>query len=76
MGVAGRLAGHRAQAEALGGVEAGGLEVAVVVGERLGLAVFQEQLAVLGAGKGIVDQALQAALVQVGTVIKKLVGDA
>ncbi len=50
MGVAGGLAGYRAQAEALGGVEAGALQPAVVEAERLRLVVFEEQLAIVGAG--------------------------
>ena len=47
VGAADRLAGDRAQAEALGGVERGALEPAIVEGEALGLPVFQEQLAVV-----------------------------
>ena len=41
---------HRAQAEALGGVVARGLQAAVVEDQRLGAAPLEEQLAVVGAG--------------------------
>ncbi len=60
MGVAGGLARHRAQAKALGGVEIGGLEAAVVEDQRLALAVLEVQLAVVGALQRFVDQGLHA----------------
>ena len=41
--------GHRAQAEALGGVETGRFQPVIVEGERFALAVFQEQFPVIGA---------------------------
>jgi hypothetical protein len=66
MGIAGGLAGDGAQAKALGGVEAGRLQNAVVEAEALGLAVFEEQLAVVGAAQGIVDQAFQPCPVEAG----------
>ncbi len=47
---AGRLAGHRAQAEALARIEAGVLDPAVVEQDALRLAVFEIELAVVGAG--------------------------
>ena len=52
MGVAGGLARHDPQAEALGGVIGGGLQPAVVEHQALALGPFQEQLAVVGAGQG------------------------
>jgi len=66
MRIARRFAGHRAQAEALRGVETRGLEAAVVEGEAFALAVFQEQLAVVRAFQGIVDQRLHARPVHAG----------
>ena len=50
MGIAGRFVGDRAQPEALGRVEGGALDAAVVEREALRLAVFEEQLAVIHAG--------------------------
>ena len=49
MRIAGRLAGHRAQAETLVGVEVGGLQPAIVEHQRFALAVFEIELAVVGA---------------------------
>jgi hypothetical protein len=53
MGIGVRLARHRAQAEALGHVEAGALQLAVVEGEGLRLVELQEQLAVIAALEGV-----------------------
>ena len=47
MGIAGGLAGHRAQAEAQRGVEPGAADPAVVQADLLALAIFQVQLAVV-----------------------------
>ena len=57
MGIARGLARDRAQPEALRGVEGGRLQPAVVEGEAFALAVFQEQLAVIGALQRVVDEA-------------------
>ena len=51
VGVAGGLARHDPQAEALGGVIGGGLQPAVVEDQALALGPLQEQLAVVGAGQ-------------------------
>src|SRR6056297_4090709 len=55
MGVAGDLAAHGAQAEALGGVIGGGLDPAVVEGQRLGAAAFEKELCVIGAARGLLQ---------------------
>src|SRR5690606_28136835 len=49
MGITGRLAGDRPQAEALVGIEVRGLQPAVVEDQRLALAIFAEKLAVIGS---------------------------
>ena len=49
MGIADRLVLHRAQPEALRGVVGRLFQAAIVEAERLGLAIFQEQFAVVGA---------------------------
>ena len=67
MGVTGRLVGDGSEAEALSGVEAGALQTPVVEGQALGLAVFKVELPVVGAGKGIADDALDAPPVEAGT---------
>jgi hypothetical protein len=53
MGVAGRLAGDGAQAEALAGVEAARLQPPVVEQQALRLRIFEEQLAVRSPVKGV-----------------------
>ena len=55
-----RLAGDRPQTETAAGVERGGLEATVVEGEALGLAILEEQLAVIDAVEAAFDQPLQA----------------
>ena len=74
VGVAGRLARDRAQAETLGGVEAGAFQAAIVEAQTLGLTVLEEQLAVVGAGQRFVDQFLAARPVEPGTVEEQLLG--
>ena len=49
MRVAGRLAGNGTQSKPLLGVEIRRLQPAIVEHQRLALAVFEEQLAVVGA---------------------------
>ena len=56
---AGDLARHRPQAEALGGIEAGALQMPVVEDEAFGLSVFQEQLAVVGLRQRLADDAVE-----------------
>ena len=63
-----------AQAEALGGVEAGALQLAVVPAEGLRLVVFQEQLAVVGTLEGVADDALEARAVETGAGEEQLIG--
>ena len=60
MRVAGRLAGDGAQAEALIGVEVGGLQPAVVEHQRFALAVFEIEFAVVGAIDRVGDDAANA----------------
>jgi hypothetical protein len=74
MGEARRLAGDRAQAEALGGVVGGALELAVVERQALALFVFQEQLAVVAARQRLVDHLGGAALVEAAFVEEQAVG--
>src|SRR6185312_14262839 len=52
MSIAGAFAGDDAQTKALRGVEGGRLQPAIVPGEALGAAVFDEQLAVVRAFGG------------------------
>ena len=68
MGVANGLILDGAQAEALGGVVSRLLEAAVVEGQRLGLLVFEEQFAVVGAFQAAADQLADLALVEAGAV--------
>ena len=68
MGIADRLVLHGAQAEALGGVVGRLLEPAVVEHQHLGLAVFEEQFAVVGAFEAAVDQLADADAVEAGAV--------
>src|SRR5690606_23257319 len=74
MGVAGGLAGDRAQSEALARVEARALQSAVVVAERFRLAVFEEQLSVVGALQRLADAGLDAAPVKAGAREEQVVG--
>ena len=55
MGVAGGLAGHHPQAEALGGVIGGRFQPPVVEHEDLALGALDEQLAVVGAGQRLAE---------------------
>jgi hypothetical protein len=66
MGVAGGLAAHRAQAEAFGGVVARGLEPAVVEHEALRAPALEKELAVVGAGHGLLQDCGGTGLVEVG----------
>ena len=68
MGIADRLVLHRAQAEAVGGVVGRLLQAAVVERHHLRLPVFEKQLAVVGAGEAVTDDAGDARLVEAGAV--------
>ena len=68
MGIADRLVLHGAQPEALVGVVGRLLQPAVVEHQHLGLLVFEEQLAVVGAFKAAVDQLADANFVEAGAV--------
>ena len=75
MGVGRGLAGDRAQPETLMGVEARALEAAVVEGEALALAVFEEELAVVGAVQRVRDDPLRSRPVEACAIEEDLVGD-
>jgi hypothetical protein len=53
VGIAGFLPQHGAQAEAGGRIKTGGADAAILEGDAFAFAVFEEELAILGAGKGI-----------------------
>jgi glutathione S-transferase len=75
MGVARGLAGDRAQAEAARGVEARRADAAVVERDALALAVFEEELAVIGAGQCLADLALGAGAVEAFLGEEEAIGD-
>ena len=52
----------------LRGVEGGTLDLAVIERNALGLAVFEEKLAVVHAGEGVPDPRLDASAVHAGAV--------
>ena len=66
--IADRLVLDRAQAEALRGVVGRLLEPAIVEGQRLGLPVFQEQFAVVGAVQPAADRLADLVAVEAGAV--------
>ena len=68
MRVADRLVLHGAQPEALVGVVGRLLEPAVVEHQHLGLLVFEEQFAVVGAFEAALDQLADADVVEAGAV--------
>ena len=68
MGIADRLVLDRAQAETLRGVVGSLLEPAVVEHQRLGLAIFQEQFAVVGAFQPVRDGLSHRAAVEPGAI--------
>ena len=65
VGAADRLTGDRAQAEPLAGIERGALEPAVVEAEALGLAILEEQLAVVDPVQPFGEQRLEARRLQI-----------
>ena len=68
MGIADAFARYGAQAETLARIEGGALQSAVVEGQRLALAIFEEQLAVIGPGERVVDLASQGGQVETSAV--------
>ena len=70
MRIADRLVLDRAQAEALRGVVGRLLEPAIVETERFGLAIFQEQFAVVGAFQPMRDGFADHCAVEPGAVEK------
>src|SRR4029453_6314388 len=64
MGEARGFARDAAQAEALGGVERGALQLSVVARQALALLVLEEQRAVVAAGQRVVDHLLRLATVE------------
>ena len=74
MGEARDVAGHRAQAEALRRVVGRALQLAVVERQALALDIFEEQLAVVGAGQRVVDHFRGLALVERALAEEQAVG--
>ena len=74
VGKARDVARHRAQAEALRGVERGALQLAVVERQAFALDIFQEQLAVVAAGQRVVDHLRRLALVECALAEEQAVG--
>jgi hypothetical protein len=74
MGVAGRVVGDRAQAEALRRVERRAADAAIVERDAFRLAVFEKQLAVVHAVQQFADQSLDAARVHSGAREEQIVG--
>ena len=68
MRIADRLVLDRAQPEALGGVVGRLLQAAVVEHQHLGLAVFEEQFAVVGAFEAVGEVAAGGVAVEAGAV--------
>ena len=64
VGVTGRFAAYRAQAETLAGVEIRNLKPTVIERETLGLAIFEEQFAVVGAVQRLIDQTADTGAVE------------
>src|SRR5690242_14333877 len=74
MRISRRLARERAQAEALRGVERRRLDAAVIERQAFRLAVFEEQLAVVHAVQGLLDDLLDARAIHSGLGEKQRVG--
>ena len=66
MGIGRRLAGNRPESEALGRVISRALQLAVVIYERFGLPVFEEQFAVVGRSERIAQDLLAVGGLQFG----------
>ncbi|MNE72320.1 hypothetical protein D3C80_1682480 [compost metagenome] len=70
MGVSNGLAGNGAQAKTLVGIEGAALQAAVIEGQRFGLRMFDEQLAIVCAGERFRDQLAQLRLVAIEEIYK------
>ena len=68
MGIADRVVLYSAQAKALAGVIGRLLQPAVVEHQCFGLGIFQEQFAVVGAGKSSRDLATDGVTVKIGAI--------
>src|SRR5262249_32584788 len=68
MRIADRIGLHRAQPESLGGVIGRLLHAAIVENQRLGLAIFEEKLAVVGAFEAAGEVAAEPGAVEAGAV--------
>ncbi|MGY3121671.1 hypothetical protein ACVWXQ_005608 [Bradyrhizobium sp. S3.14.4] len=68
MGIADRIVLDGAQAKALRGVIGRLLQPPIVEHQRFGLAVFQEQFAVVGTGKPACDLVADLIAVEIGAV--------
>ena len=66
MGIADRLAGDRAKAEALPRIIAGIGQAAIVEDEALALGIFEIELAIVSAGQRLADHALGFRPVEAG----------
>jgi hypothetical protein len=66
MRIADDRAAHRAQPEALGGVEPGGTDAPVVEDQRFGMPPLEEELAILGAGDGLLQDGQRATFIERG----------
>src|SRR4030081_1832595 len=75
MCVADRVVLHRAQAKTLRGIIGGLLEPAVIEHQRFGLAVFEEQLAIVGTLQAARDLMAYGVAVEVGAVEQGGCGD-
>jgi hypothetical protein len=68
VGVADRLVLHRTQPESVGGVVGRLLQAAIVERHHLRLPVLEKQLAVVGAGEAVTDDAGDTRFVEAGAV--------
>ena len=68
MGIADRIVLYRAQAKALRRVVGRLLQPAIIEHQRFGLAVFQEQFAVIGAGQAARDFMADGIPVEIGAI--------
>ncbi len=68
MGIADRIGFHRSEPKTLGGVVGSLLQAPVVEDQRLGLAIFEEKLAVVGAFEAAGEVALEPDSVEPGAV--------
>src|SRR6516165_5975956 len=74
MRVTDRIVLHRAQAKSLAGIVGRLLQPAIVEHQRFGLAVFEEQLAVVGPSQPARDFMAHGIAVEIGAVEERGVG--